>query len=450
MFSMKSTKACTKVKKMTRNENWVAHWKRWKITWPTQPHSRIYKKWDPRCNRPPPKKGKQKTAAEFELNSSKIAVTIRKKNQDDLQWNYTTGRLQTEKLAQDPNPGHVQKKVTKKMQVNSCQCAACQYDRNYLPQYWMHVSLHLCTKYNFPTKVCFGPIIVLMIIWWCIECWSNDVVSGRCTAVHQQNRLHESIRPNQTFSIVEIPSALLCRARICETIVTALQPTKRNSLNRQREWCNYDQTGCEAGGPLSSLLFNTVLQFSLEGDLKRWQEKKKGYQTERQQRRLPHEFEIRRRRTALFYFAGIALWIHDQYWSCRSGNPPRQNKNTQELGQRKTKRVYGRQHQYRGLVKRRQCAISWTKNHYRGARNWRVQQTGWKQREQRSTHIVKNWPQKTTNYATDSVFSLWSSRQHWPMQVERGHYHKNTKEWSRPRNERCFAHRTSEKNIQVK
>ena len=30
------------------------------------------------------------------------------------------------------------------------------------------------------------------------------------------------------------------------------------------------------GDPLSSLLFNTVLQFSLESDLKRWQEKQKG------------------------------------------------------------------------------------------------------------------------------------------------------------------------------
>ena len=34
--------------------------------------------------------------------------------------------------------------------------------------------------------------------------------------------------------------------------------------------------GRSKGDPLSSLLFNTVLQFSLEGDLKRWQEKQKG------------------------------------------------------------------------------------------------------------------------------------------------------------------------------
>ena len=32
--------------------------------------------------------------------------------------------------------------------------------------------------------------------------------------------------------------------------------------------------GTKQGDPLSSLLFNTVLQFSLEDDLKRWQEKK--------------------------------------------------------------------------------------------------------------------------------------------------------------------------------
>ena len=34
--------------------------------------------------------------------------------------------------------------------------------------------------------------------------------------------------------------------------------------------------GTKQGDPLSSLLFNTVLQFSVEEDLKRWQEKQRG------------------------------------------------------------------------------------------------------------------------------------------------------------------------------
>ena len=33
--------------------------------------------------------------------------------------------------------------------------------------------------------------------------------------------------------------------------------------------------GTKQGDPLSSLLFNTVLQYSLEGDLKKWRENKK-------------------------------------------------------------------------------------------------------------------------------------------------------------------------------
>ena len=34
--------------------------------------------------------------------------------------------------------------------------------------------------------------------------------------------------------------------------------------------------GTKQGDPLSSLLFNTVLQYALEGELKRWQEGNKG------------------------------------------------------------------------------------------------------------------------------------------------------------------------------
>ena len=45
------------------------------------------------------KKGKQKTAVEYELNNSKIAVMKRRKNQDDLTRNYATGGLHTKKLA---------------------------------------------------------------------------------------------------------------------------------------------------------------------------------------------------------------------------------------------------------------------------------------------------------------------------------------------------------------
>ena len=88
------------------------------------------------------------------------------------------------------------------------------------------------------------------------------------------------------------------------------------------------------GDPLSSLLFNTVLQYSLENDLKRWQEKQKRNQTERQNRGLPEELEICRRCTTLLHVAGkIAwnvMWIQGQHKSSGSGNPARQDENTQQ------------------------------------------------------------------------------------------------------------------------
>ena len=52
--------------------------------------------------------------------------------------------------------------------------------------------------------------------------------------------------------------------------------------------------GTKQGDPLSSLLFNTVLQYALEGDLIRWQEENEGIRLGDQRKRLPHQFAIRR------------------------------------------------------------------------------------------------------------------------------------------------------------
>ena len=56
------------------------------------------------------RKVKQKTAVEYELNSSKIAVTGRRKNQKNLQRNLTTRKLLPEELAQNSYPGHLQER----------------------------------------------------------------------------------------------------------------------------------------------------------------------------------------------------------------------------------------------------------------------------------------------------------------------------------------------------
>ena len=60
------------------------------------------------------------------------------------------------------------------------------------------------------------------------------------------------------------------------------------------------QKGSKQGDPMSSLLFNTVLQYSLKDEIQRWQKKKRnGNLLERPRPRLPHELAICRRRDAV-------------------------------------------------------------------------------------------------------------------------------------------------------
>ena len=62
---------------------------------------------------------------------------------------------------------------------------------------------------------------------------------------------------------VDIPCA-------CEVI-----PCQQH-MNTQERQGFFDKRGPKQGDPVSSLLFNTGLQFALEDDLKRWQEKHTG------------------------------------------------------------------------------------------------------------------------------------------------------------------------------
>ena len=60
------------------------------------------------------------------------------------------------------------------------------------------------------------------------------------------------------------------------------------------------QKGSKQGDPMSSLLFNTVLQYSLKDEIQRWQKQKRnGNLLERSRPRLPHELAICRRRDAV-------------------------------------------------------------------------------------------------------------------------------------------------------
>ena len=62
--------------------------------------------------------------------------------------------------------------------------------------------------------------------------------------------------------------------------------------------------GTTQGDPLSSLLFNTVLQYSLETNLTTWQENKEGIRLSDKTEGLPDQPETRRRCASILHIVG--------------------------------------------------------------------------------------------------------------------------------------------------
>ena len=70
------------------------------------------------------------------------------------------------------------------------------------------------------------------------------------TVVHLDKRFHEGIRPHQTLCLVVLARAPRHRTLVRGTSATALQPTRRHSLDRRRERRVSDQTRHETRGSI--------------------------------------------------------------------------------------------------------------------------------------------------------------------------------------------------------
>ena len=120
-----------------------------------------------------------------------------------------------------------------------------------------------------------------------------------CTAVHLDNRFHDGIRPNQILGLVVLTRAPWYRTFVRGTSAAALQPSRRNSFDRQREW-------------------------RVSDDLKRWQEKTKRNQIEGQKRRLSDKLTSCWWRAAVLNVAGQiggnVVWLQSKYRSSRLGD----------------------------------------------------------------------------------------------------------------------------------
>ena len=218
------------------------------------------------------KKEKQKTAVEYELNSSIIAVVVQRKKSARSSMISSEKKTSRRKVGARFAYKSFTRKATEKMQAITSQFAACLYYTNCLPQYYTHVSLLHCQN-----TTSWSRWVLAQSPYWRspdgVQSAGATMSRVECTAVHQHNRLHESLRPNKTFGIMVLHAVLRHRTSLHQT---SLQSSRRNSLNRQREWHFPDQEGDEAGRSIiqPTLQYSVTIFFGKWPE--RWQEKQKG------------------------------------------------------------------------------------------------------------------------------------------------------------------------------
>ena len=101
---------------------------------------------------------------EYELNSSKNAVTIRQKKSGQSSTKLRSRRTSHPKAGEKSKSKSSTKKVTGRTQTTTGQSVVYRYCTSCLPPYYTLDSLLLCTECSLQTRQNFGPITDVTII----------------------------------------------------------------------------------------------------------------------------------------------------------------------------------------------------------------------------------------------------------------------------------------------
>ena len=234
-----------------------------------------------------------------------------------------------------------------------------------------------------------------------------------CTAVHQYNRLHENIRPNQTFSDMELPAVRRYQISIRETTATTFYSQQEGTVLTDKESDAFPiKRGTKQGDP-------TVLPYSSTQYCNiHWKVIWIGGKKNKKESDWATKLRTAWRTWDLLttYYSSpsrskgcgkcyvnfktsteaVGLWIH-----------PDKTKMLSNQDKVKAKEITVDNIKIEILEKRDSAKYLGAENHVRGAGNRRDQKQAKSSVGQRSTNIVRDWHRKPTAFATDFAFSTW-------------------------------------------
>ena len=225
-----------------------------------------------------PREVKQVTAVEFELISSKIAATRQKNKSDKSSTKSLCKKIALRRGGEESEYRSSTRKVTEKRQAITGRFAACLFCTNCSLQNYTHVwqwhpSLH---KVQPPDQGGFRlnhQTVDHVMVYRVLEQRFREWSVPRYTSTIDFAKALDRIKHSALWSSLEHHGIKLAYVKLLQRLCkhqegTVLTDKESDVFSIKRS--------TKQGDPLLSLLFDTVLQSSLEDDLKRWQEKPKG------------------------------------------------------------------------------------------------------------------------------------------------------------------------------
>ena len=218
----------------------------------------------------------ERQSSRQQRNECRRQQSMRRRNErnveTDLQWSDKTKRMHTRSMAKNKKKWYTQK-ATLKMLETIARYALCLRCTNCLRQYCTADFISDLIKSKQKIRQGSDAHIRQRIIWRRTEWLNKDVMRGESKGGLLQSTSCRRLIPITHNSIWDALKSCGIEHDYIH-LLKRLFKNQKDTVMIDEESMFEIKKGSKQGDPLSSLLFNTVLQMALKDDLPRWQKKR--------------------------------------------------------------------------------------------------------------------------------------------------------------------------------